>query len=69
LFGKINFRGSAGSTFTRLYHLHQLPLLSRRLRVLSDGFLSLFFGRDMADLGVLERSVGGSSASVEKIAA
>jgi len=68
LFGHINFRGSAGATFTRVYHLYQLPLRSRRLRVVADGFLSVFFGRDMADLGLLERSVGSSKAG-DKIAA
>jgi NADH dehydrogenase len=69
LFGRLNFRGRSGSAVTRMYHLHQLPLLSRRLRVLADGFLSLFFGRDMADLGQLERSVGGPGPEEERIAA
>jgi NADH dehydrogenase len=69
LFGHINFRGAAGATFTRVYHLYQLPLRSRRLRVVADGFLSVFFGRDMADLGLLERSVGTSKATGDKIAA
>jgi hypothetical protein len=39
------------------------------LRVVADGFLSVFFGRDMADLGLLERSVGTSKATGDKIAA
>jgi len=69
LFGLFNFRGRTGSAVTRMYHLHQLPLVSRRLRVLSDGFLSVFFGRDMADLGQLERSIGGASTTEGKIAA
>jgi NADH:ubiquinone reductase (H+-translocating) len=69
LLGKINFRGFAGAMFTRLYHLYQLPLRSRRLRVLTDGSLSTIFGRDMAELGVLERSVGGQQPSGRKIAA
>jgi NADH dehydrogenase len=60
LFGHVNFRGRAGSAVTRLYHLQQLPLVSRRLRVVADGMLSMFFGRDMADLGTVERSLGAA---------
>jgi NADH dehydrogenase len=70
LFGRFNFRGIAGSTITRSYHLHQLPLASRRIRVLADGVLSRVFGRDMADLGTLERSVGNRGTPArEKLAA
>ena len=39
LFGHFNFRGSVGATVTRMYHLHQLPLRSRKLRVMADGVL------------------------------
>jgi hypothetical protein len=69
LFGRLNFRGFTGSAFTRIYHLHQLPLLSRRLRVIADGLLSGMLGRDMADLGPLERSVGDSRARDDRLAA
>ena len=69
LLGRVNFKGIAGSAFTRLYHLHQVPLFSRRLRVLADGMLSSWFGRDMAGLGVLERSVGSPAPTGDKIAA
>jgi hypothetical protein len=48
---------------------HQLPLRSRRIRVLADGYLSKFFERDMADLGLLERSVGDSAVARDKVAA
>ena len=68
LFGRFNFRGFAGSLVTRVYHLHQLPLASRRMRVVADSNLSGVFGRDMADLGELERSIGGES-HVERKAA
>jgi NADH dehydrogenase FAD-containing subunit len=68
LLGEVNFKGTPGAMFTRVYHLHQLPLFSRRLRVLADGMLSRWFGRDMADLGLLERSVGDRTAG-ETIAA
>jgi hypothetical protein len=36
---------------------------------MTDGSLSMFFGRDMAELGVLERSVGGKAPANDKIAA
>jgi NADH:quinone reductase (non-electrogenic) len=62
----LNFRGFAGSAVTRVYHLHQLPLFSRRLRVIADGSLSVWFGRDMADLGAAERSIGGSTTAGDK---
>jgi 3-hydroxyacyl-CoA dehydrogenase, C-terminal domain/Pyridine nucleotide-disulphide oxidoreductase len=56
LLGIVNFKGTAGSIVTRWYHLRQIPIFSRRLRVLADGTLSFLFGRDMAELGLLERS-------------
>jgi NADH dehydrogenase len=69
LFGRVNLRGFAGSTVTRLYHLQQLPLVSRRIRVVADGLLSGMLGRDMADVGSLERSVGGRAADAARRAA
>jgi NADH dehydrogenase len=71
LFGVLNFRGSTGSLVTRVYHLHQLPLVSRRLRVVADSRLSVVFGRDMAGLGPLKRSVGarGDGAAADRLAA
>jgi NADH:ubiquinone reductase (H+-translocating) len=50
----VRVRGFAGSFVTRAYHLHQLPLPSRRIRVLADGMLSAFFRRDIAELGAVE---------------
>jgi NADH dehydrogenase len=50
----LRVRGFAGSCVTRLYHLHQVPLFSRRIRVFADGMLSAFFRRDIAELGTLE---------------
>jgi NADH dehydrogenase len=47
-------RGFAGSFVTRSYHLYQLPLRSRRVRVLADGLISSFFKRDIAELGAIE---------------
>ena len=46
-------RGVPGWFFTRSYHLYQLPLWSRRLRVVTDWTVSLFFRRDVAELGTL----------------
>ena len=48
-------KGFLGWFITRTYHLYQLPLLSRKLRVVVDWTVALFFRRDIAELGVLER--------------
>jgi NADH:ubiquinone reductase (H+-translocating) len=47
------FRGFIGWWITRTYHLYQLPLVSRKLRVLVDWTVGLFFPRDIAELGKL----------------
>jgi NADH:ubiquinone reductase (H+-translocating) len=54
-------KGFLGWWVTRTYHLYQLPLLSRKLRVVTDWTVALFFRRDIAELGVLEqpRRLGG----------
>jgi NADH dehydrogenase len=54
LMGVIRIRGVLGALATRAYHLHHLPLFSRRLRVLTDGTLSIFFRRDIVELGTIE---------------
>jgi NADH dehydrogenase FAD-containing subunit len=46
-------RGILGWFVTRTYHLYPLPLLSRKLRVVTDWTVSLFFRRDIAELGLL----------------
>jgi NADH dehydrogenase len=38
---------------TRTYHLFQLPLVSRKLRVVTDWTVALLFRRDIAELGTL----------------
>ena len=48
-------KGFLGWFVTRTYHLYQLPLISRKLRVVVDWTVALFFRRDIAELGVLER--------------
>jgi len=49
----VRFRGFPGWFVTRSYHLFQLPLLSRKLRVVVDWTTSLFFRRDIAELSLL----------------
>jgi NADH dehydrogenase len=49
----LHLRGFPGWFVTRTYHLYQLPLLSRKLRVVVDWTVSLFFRRDIAELGTL----------------
>ena len=49
----LRLRGFAGWFFTRTYHLYQLPLFSRKLRVVVDWTVALFFRRDIAELGSL----------------
>jgi NADH dehydrogenase len=49
----LRLRGFPGWFFTRSYHLYQLPLLSRKLRVVVDWTVALFFRRDIAELGML----------------
>lgn len=46
-------RGFPGWFATRTYHLFQLPLLTRKLRVVTDWTVALFFRRDIAELGSL----------------
>ena len=46
-------RGFPGWFVTRAYHLLQLPLATRKLRVVTDWTTSLFFRRDIAELSLL----------------
>ena len=50
---------------TRTYHLYQLPLLTRKLRVVADWTTALFFRRDIAELGMLGHppGVGGGRST------
>ena len=49
----VRFRSFPGWFITRTYHLFQLPLVSRKLRVVADWTVSLFFRRDIAELSML----------------
>jgi NADH dehydrogenase len=53
----LRLRGFPGWFVTRTYHLYQLPLLSRKLRVVTDWTTSLLFRRDVAELGTLGRDM------------
>jgi NADH dehydrogenase len=49
----LRLRGFLGWFVTRTYHLYQLPLASRRFRVVVDWTVALFFRRDIVELGQL----------------
>src|SRR5262249_56034819 len=56
----LRLRGFPGWFVTRTYHLYQLPLFSRKLRVVTDWTVALLFRRDIAEPGMLghPRSLG-----------
>ena len=54
----LRLRGFLGWFITRSYHLYQLPLFSRKLRVVVDWTVALFFRRDIAELGGLGHPQG-----------
>ena len=49
----IPLRGFVGWFVTRSYHLYQLPLMSRKLRVVTDWTVAVLFRRDIAELSML----------------
>ena len=49
----LRLRGFPGWFVARTYHLYQLPLLSRKLRVVLDWTVALFFRRDVVELSML----------------
>jgi NADH dehydrogenase len=49
----VRLRGFPGWFVTRSYHLLQLPTVSRKVRVVVDWTVALFFRRDIAELGGL----------------
>ncbi len=54
----IHLSGFPGWFVARSYHLYALPLLSRRLRVVTDWTTALFFPRDIAELSSLGHPEG-----------
>jgi NADH dehydrogenase len=49
----VHLWGFLGWFVTRTYHLYQLPLLTRKLRVVADWTVALFFRRDIVELSML----------------
>jgi NADH dehydrogenase len=49
----LRLRGFPAWFATRTYHLYQLPLVTRKLRVVVDWTVALFFRRDIAEIGML----------------
>ena len=49
----IHLWGFPGWFVTRTYHLYQLPLFTRKLRVVADWTVALFFRRDIVELSML----------------
>jgi NADH dehydrogenase len=49
----LRLRGFPGWFVTRTYHLYQLPIASRKFRVVVDWTIALLFRRDIAELGSL----------------
>jgi NADH dehydrogenase len=49
----VHLWGFLGWFVTRTYHLYQLPLFSRKLRVVVDWTVALFFRRDIVELSML----------------
>jgi NADH dehydrogenase len=49
----VHLWGFLGWFVTRTYHLYQLPLFSRKLRVVVDWTVALFFPRDIVELSML----------------
>jgi NADH dehydrogenase len=49
----VHLRGFPGWWVARTYHLYQLPLLSRKLRVVTDWTVALLFRRDVVELSVI----------------
>jgi NADH dehydrogenase len=54
----IRVSGFLGWFIARSYHLYALPLVSRRLRVVADWTIALFFRRDIAELSSLGHPEG-----------
>ena len=54
----IHVAGFLGWFIARSYHLYALPLVSRKLRVVADWTIALFFRRDIAELSSLGHPEG-----------
>ena len=52
----LRLHGFPGWFVRRSYHLYQLPLVSRKLRVVVDWTVALLFKRDVVELGTFPLS-------------
>jgi NADH dehydrogenase len=63
----IRWRGTFAWVLARTYHVAQMPGIARRIRLLIDWNVGLFFGRDASEVGgpveheLVELSAGGTS--------
>jgi NADH dehydrogenase len=48
----LKLKGVLAAAIIRAYHVHQLPLFTRRVRLFADGMMTKFIRRDIAELGV-----------------
>src|SRR5207253_11238382 len=66
----LRLRGFPAWFVTRTYHLYQLPLVTRKLRVVVDWTVSLLFRRDIAELGSLGHParLGACGRSLDRVA-
>ena len=55
----LRLRGFLGWFVARTYHLYALPTLRRRVRVVTDWTIALFFQRDIVELSALNRPPEG----------
>jgi NADH dehydrogenase len=51
----VKLRGFPAWFLHRTYHLAQMPTVGRKVRIMLDWTVALFFRRDIAQLGSLER--------------
>jgi NADH:ubiquinone reductase (H+-translocating) len=54
--GHVRLHGLLAWWLTRTYHLYQVPLLSRKLRIVADWTVALFFRRDIAEFSLRPRT-------------
>src|SRR4029450_6798606 len=52
----IKLKGFPAWFMHRTYHMSRMPTLNRKIRVVLDWTLALFFSRDVASLGSLQRA-------------
>jgi len=69
LLGRFTVRGVFGAVVVRWYHVAQVPLASRAIRIAADSLLSLVFRRDGAELPVGITPVGPPARTPDRTSA